>query len=319
MSYGSSRGWLTGFQRASIFAAVMLFVAFAMALSIAPVQPLPPENEPHTKNAESKSADHRPSEFWRQFIPHEAVGAFTLGLMLIAGAQALMFFVQLRYMNEGLHDASVATQAAQRSANAAQESAKAASASNRPWLRISTEPNGQLIFGPEGVSLETRVFVENVGRSPAVRVKVSTGIGITNSVIVDGAQWAVNKAQISVSERITYDRGRTSEELARIEDIGDVVFPGEQRPIETIDHAASRGELFGINSIGDDRTFDDVFYAVSSEYRIGSDWGVTTVVYAIEKSPNGETRPDGGFRVGSGGEHKFGVILRKLQIYTTAT
>jgi hypothetical protein len=117
---------LTGYQEGSIFGAVMVFVAFAATLSVTPVQPLPPQNEPHTQSAESISANHRPSESWRQWATTDPVAAFTLGLMLIAGVQAIMFFVQLRYMNEGLRDASVATRAAQLSADAA-------AAGNRPW------------------------------------------------------------------------------------------------------------------------------------------------------------------------------------------
>jgi hypothetical protein len=307
--------WLTEYQRGSIFGAVMLFVAFAAALSVTPVQPLPPQDEPHTKSADPISANHRPSESWGQWATTDPLAAFTLGLMLIAGAQAIMFFVQLRYMNEGLHDASIATRAAQLSADAAV-------AGNRPWLRIVTELDGPLIFGPKDVSLKTIISVENVGRSPAVRVKVSTGTGVTNNhgdYKVDGVRSAVSKAQISTSERITYDTGRTREELARIMSIGDVVFPGEQRPIETVDWIVSRDELFGVIRNGDDRTFDGVFYAVSAEYRVGTDWGVTTVVYAVEQAPDGETSRDSGFRVNSLTEVKFDVTLRKLQIYTTAT
>lgn len=315
MPHGPTGRWLTSYQKGSIFGAVIVFVAFAAAFSVIPIQPEPPQNEPHTKSTESVSADHRPSEFWRQFIPQDAVGAFTLGLMLVAGAQAIMFLVQLRYMNEGLRDAGVATKAAQLSA-------EAAAAGNRPWLRVTAELDGQLVFDQEGVSLKTKVFVENVGRSPAVRVTVSTAIGVTNNFDghkIDGAQWAVNKAQISHSERITYGTGRTVEELKRLSTIGDVIFPDEKRQIETIDRAASRFELFGNSKKEDERTFDGVFYAVSAEYRVGSDWGVTTVVYAVEQWPEPGAPADGRFKVASRGEHKFDVTLHKLQVYTTAT
>ena len=284
----------------------MLFVAFAAALSTVPHSQTKPSDQ---ANATIEAKEPQPETIWESVSGGDAVATVTSLLVVVAAIQAAMFFRQLYYMKEALDDASIATKAAQLSA-------EAAATANRPWLRIITELDGQLIFGPKGVSLKTVVEVENVGRSPAVRVKVSTGIGITDNrggYKVDGVQSAVSKAQISTSERITYDRGRTSDELERIMAIGDVVFPGEWRPMETVDWIVSKDELFGPTTNEDDRTFDGVFYAVSAEYRVGTGWGVTTVVHAIEQAP------DGGFRVNSRSELKFDVILRKLQIHTTAT
>lgn len=217
--------------------------------------------------------------------------------------------------------------ATERLIKAAENSAKAADARNRPWLKIHVERTGPLTFDDlEGVSIGTVVHIENVGTSPAIKVKVSTGLSVVSKKVVldgtgdEGVRFAVNKAQISTSERITYDPGvRSDADWARVRARGDVVFPGENRPVQATNWAINTGELGYVLSQGDGSEEASVFLAASVEYYGTTGWGVTTVVYIVERE-TGDEASDGHFwNSAAPAKYDSDIKLRKLQIHTTAT
>jgi hypothetical protein len=252
-------------------------------------------------------------------------------LMIFNGVLAFVAILELVYIvrQEGWMRESV--NAAKDAAGAAKLSADVAVAGQRPWISISAEITGPLTFGERSVELQIKVRVKNVGKSPAMRVTGSTGLAAANRLFrgsqrgePDAAKTAVNRAQISFSERISYDRGRSSEEIERIKSIGEVLFPDEEHAIRTRDWGVGKEELRGIIFNGDKTPFVAIFCAVSVEYLFGGTWGTTTVIYAVERpEPQRKVgeKPNDDFRFwdSSKPEHTEGVELRKLSIYTTAT
>ncbi len=101
----------------------------------------------------------------------------TSALVLVAVAQAFLFFVQLRYMRVASDDAKTA-------ANAALETAEATKDANelnrrnfvseqRPWLKLEVVPRGPLRFINDELTLTLRFQVTNVGHTVARNVWIS--------------------------------------------------------------------------------------------------------------------------------------------------
>ena len=121
MSCRAIRGWLNGYQQGSIFGAVMVFVAFAAALSTVPrTIDSPPAEKRHIVTKDTH-ANQMEEETWWRWATADPVAAFTLLLALVALGQASLFVWQLRYMRRGIVDAGVAAVTATKAANAAVE------------------------------------------------------------------------------------------------------------------------------------------------------------------------------------------------------
>jgi hypothetical protein len=68
-----------------------------------------------------KTDDGKPDEALREWLTHDAAGFFTLWLVIIGGAQLVLFYVQLRLIRGSFVDAKVSADAALVSANAARD------------------------------------------------------------------------------------------------------------------------------------------------------------------------------------------------------
>jgi hypothetical protein len=176
MSDNSNGRWLSDFQLGSIFGSILIGVAFAAALSVAPIRPGSGQQQNYIKESAAVAGGREEEEetLW-QWAMKDSTSAFTLGLVMIAAVQAVMFFVQLKYMNKGLVEAADAADAAKNAANAAVQSNNISRelfvAENRPWISVDVSPmqNGTLVIDPFGsISLEILLTYCNHGKSPAI-------------------------------------------------------------------------------------------------------------------------------------------------------
>lgn len=102
-----------------------------------------------------------------QWLMHDAAGFFTFWLFVVGGAQAILFFVQLRLIRESLDDAKITANAAQDSANAAHRAIDEADKRDKVLQRAYLWPGpGQV----QQVGDDTKIFitVHNTGRTVGV-------------------------------------------------------------------------------------------------------------------------------------------------------
>jgi len=188
--------WLTEYQRGSIFGAVLIGVAFAAAISVVPPLAEQPESaKSTTKSSDITASAKRGESIWER-TTLDPVAFFTLGLLIVAGAQAGLFLWQLSYMRHGLKDAAIAARAAKESADASKAQAVIAGTAfadaRRPYvyvtgaLRFIVEPNKV-----GGLEPFVEYVAANYGQTPAVIQDVRTGffllsddeVGIPNEAL----------------------------------------------------------------------------------------------------------------------------------------
>jgi hypothetical protein len=131
------------------------------------------EKEEHERQ-EKGSIDRSLADDTRRLAEYTKwLAVFTLALFLGAIGQAALFFYQLRYMRQGMKDATIAANAARDGAAAANEQAKAIIVAERPYVFFKiTKPglipqNERLIPDTE---TKGRLHFEliNAGRTPAM-------------------------------------------------------------------------------------------------------------------------------------------------------
>jgi hypothetical protein len=131
------------FQRWLFWPLFWLIMGFALGGSFvtATTKPIYQITNPSKEQtATNKSSEREPDETTWHWLTHEAVGFFTLWLVIIAGGQLALFFWQLVLIRKSLDDAKIAAEAAKESADA---TAKIAS-SDRAWLCIEEIPSGEM-------------------------------------------------------------------------------------------------------------------------------------------------------------------------------
>ncbi len=116
-------------------------------------------------NQQQQQTQAKSDSHWGHSDP--GVTFVTAALVIVGIGQAILFFVQLRYMRDGVRDAKVAADAAEKTAHAAIEA-------NRPWIRIRSIRTDRISFFDWGASITTDIELENVGNSPAIGVQIAT-------------------------------------------------------------------------------------------------------------------------------------------------
>jgi hypothetical protein len=101
------------------------------------------------------------------WLTKDATGFFAFVTALVIGGQAVMFFIQLRYMRIGMRDATIAARAARGGAIAAADAAQIARNAQRPYFSPFSP---ELRFWGEAVrdsnpfqNLEIHLDITNVG------------------------------------------------------------------------------------------------------------------------------------------------------------
>lgn len=177
----------TGYQRGSIFGAIMVFVAFAAALSTVPrAIDNPPAKTGYTTTKEPHPNHHEEETSW-QWATTDPIAAFTLLLAIVAGGQALLFVWQLIYMRQGIVDAGIAANAAKEAAKAAVElneiSRREFNAAHRPHLivRDIARDGDNILYllinkgNAEATIVESWIMVENLPPYASLRPLRSYG------------------------------------------------------------------------------------------------------------------------------------------------
>jgi hypothetical protein len=123
-----------------------------------------PQKAPAKENPENEWY-----KLWDWFF-HDATGVFTCLLVLVAGGQFALFWVQLRLIDKSLGDARRAANAAEAAADVAQ---KTLVASQRAWIRIDqVELSAPLTFNTSGgAGTSISIKLTNIGNAPALLVR----------------------------------------------------------------------------------------------------------------------------------------------------
>ena len=163
MPHRTSGRWLTGYQKGSIFGAVIVFIAFAAAQSTVPHSQTNPGDQARS-TIEAKQPQQEP--FWEAVSGGDAVATVTSLLAIVAAIQAVMFIWQLIYMRRGLEKAAAA-------ADAAKAAAEALPQLERAYVFFSYATCDELKngFGEETTIVrmcKIQYGVKNHGRTPAI-------------------------------------------------------------------------------------------------------------------------------------------------------
>ena len=109
------------------------------------------------------------------WLTKDAAGFFAFISALVVGGQAVMFFIQLRYMRIGMREATIAAEAANNGALAATDSARIARNAVRPYLTP---------FGPELRNWTKAIKESNPDQVLSVYLDITnigTGVGFVKS------------------------------------------------------------------------------------------------------------------------------------------
>ena len=160
------------FLTIAVFAAGMLFVRPYANQPTYQVGAAAPQSESKEKQSEGD-----PSGWW-SWLSKDAAGFFTFGLVVVGIGQALLFFIQLRFMRRGMDDAKTAADAAKEAADAAKIQAGIA----RDTLQTMQDTAERQLRAYVGVSKsgiskvetgapEAVVHIKNFGQTPAYDVQ----------------------------------------------------------------------------------------------------------------------------------------------------
>ncbi|MFH1342707.1 MAG: hypothetical protein ABIL01_16130 [Pseudomonadota bacterium] len=167
------------FRVPEIFLGCFLTIAvFAMGMLFGPY-PQPPAHQVSATASQSESKVKHPESEpsgWA-WLSKDAAGFFTFGLVAVGIGQAILFFIQLRYMRVGMADATMAANASKTSADAAMKSAtvseRALTELERPWVFafgaavVQTNMVGGWVF---------EYKVANYGKMPAIIEVANIGL-----------------------------------------------------------------------------------------------------------------------------------------------
>jgi hypothetical protein len=143
-------------------------------------------------------AEDQSNSWWGHSDPGVTLATAVLGAVAIV--QAALFFIQLHYMRDGLRDAKVAAEAAEKAAQAAIEA-------NRPWIRIRSIQTDRISFFDWGASITTHIELENTGNSPAIGVQIVSKVFPVYSKTGDVP--IMRNGILEQAKRLPYDIGVT--------------------------------------------------------------------------------------------------------------
>lgn len=185
------------------------------------VQVLPPNKSATEADDERHEREQKASNEWLLMVWTAVLACFTIALVLVAGVQAGFFWIQLRYMRDGMEDARDVAKAAKVSADAALKSANTAEAAliatDRAWMSITAEPIGPLVFEKDRIHIGIGLDLKNVGKSPATHLEVQAELC----------------ADIVAA-------GQKGEDIVRIKrysilDFGVVLFPDQEKDVDLLE------------------------------------------------------------------------------------
>lgn len=209
--------------------------------------------------AQQPAAEYAPSEAKGEepWFTKDAAGFFTFWLVVVGGLQLGLFYWQLRYMREGMADATIAAKAATKSADAAERSTNIANRtlieSHRPWIDVFEVSVGDLAFDEQGARITVIARMKNIGVAPAINVR----LGVFAHLGID-----IIAPQKEFCEEVRQWVGTG----------GPVLFPGPATTQQTsIPITESDIEKFGFAAPGDARKFITPIIAGCVDYTLALD------------------------------------------------
>ncbi|MDR3484150.1 MAG: hypothetical protein P4M05_04470 [Bradyrhizobium sp.] len=212
------------FQVPELFLGCFLTVAvFAMGTLFArqeqTASPAQPQSRQETTAESSKTQNPDTELTGSMWLTKDAAGFFTFALVIVGIGQAVLFFVQLRYMRTGMDDATMAARAAQTSAETAKEQVELTKlgvfALNRAYLDATvSEAKTQFIADPrppsgyfrpgDPMEICAKITLKNSGKTRGVIVQAygefRTGTWLPPVPNYDTAKGRTYVADFSISD-----------------------------------------------------------------------------------------------------------------------
>jgi hypothetical protein len=156
-----------------LFGMLLGLAVFAMGSAFWSSQRSSAQGDSATKPDQARSNAQHEQTWWER--ASDPTAAFTLGLIIIGGAQLGLFYWQLRLIRDSLDDAKQAADAAAEAAAAATRQAKVAEDSlnklERPYIfifNLSRLDVDEMDEDADGVLLSVTYSVANYGKIPAI-------------------------------------------------------------------------------------------------------------------------------------------------------
>jgi len=115
------------------------------------------------------------------WLTKDAAGFFTFLLVAVGGGQAILFFIQLRYMRRGMEDAAMVARAAVISAEAAKRSADHIPNVERAYVFFASA-TCEGLASPSGEVMVVKYSFKNSGRTPAILNRIQIGVGYLEGI-----------------------------------------------------------------------------------------------------------------------------------------
>jgi hypothetical protein len=168
------------FLTIAVFAAGMLFKGNEQA-----TPPAQSASQQATASEGQKAQNPDSNLTGSTWLTKDASSFFTSGLVVIGIFQVAMFFFQLRYMRQGMDDATMVAKAAVISAKAAKVSAEHIPNVERAYVFFAGVTCDGLKGLPRGTFLTVKYSYKNSGRTPAIMKRIQVGIEYRESVPSD--------------------------------------------------------------------------------------------------------------------------------------
>jgi hypothetical protein len=181
------------------------------------VQVLPTKKPAAEAEEDRREREQKASNEWLLMVWTAVLACFTIALVLVAGVQAALFLVQLRYMRKGMEDAKIVAEATKVSADAALKSANTAQAAlianDRAWISIKAEIIGPLVFEKDRIHIGIGFDLKNVGKSPATHLEMYAQLCADIIVAKNKGDDAIKRSRLYLMNDV----------------FGVVLFPDEER------------------------------------------------------------------------------------------
>jgi hypothetical protein len=192
---------LNSFQKGTIFGAALAALVFAFAFSTIPQ----PERAQYDQETTDVDARHHENESIWFKIKTDPVDLLTLGLLVVATAQAALFVWQLGLIQSGLKDTKHAAEAALQAANIARQEFNA---THRPKIRIHFIEFRRVPHkgDDDWDRIGARFLCFNIGEAPAQTIEVRGEIKAVADLPINVQRLLIKTLPVVVSgEKFIFD------------------------------------------------------------------------------------------------------------------
>ena len=304
-------------RRVLAIATVEVLLLIAIGSFLAPLFFCNQQNENQKNNSAYCSQDDcGQCDIWWHYSG-AWIAIFTVVLTV---STAGLWWVTERTLGHAQADAARQAKDMEASLAISKQAADAAVAGQRPWLKVSVDIDGPLIFGPDIVDFFPRVTIKNVGKTPATNAQVTVSVR-PESVSQDerkGLEYAIFEAKRIARNRKIFSKEEYAMPLEGI--FGVTVFPGEEIETSVAYNRFTRENLnYEIAEGGGDPTVC-VYVVASVDYQFPGGEGLTVAPFALERIETRWEDDEPGWFDGTGQTiEQSNLRLRRLGLYDSAT